>query len=157
MPGVFLVRADNTLVSMTQSDYLNEADLQQLIAAHPALLGSCTAVTEGDECELLLVKREMGVPDQDKGSDRWSLDHFYIDQKCVPVMVEVKRSTSSDMRRAIVGQLLDYAANGAVYWSVEGIKQALQQQWGGPENAQEKLGRVSRVGKSAGRRLLAKS
>jgi len=43
------------------------------------------------------------------------------------------------MRRAIVGQLLDHAANGAAYWSVEGIKHALQQQWGGPENAQEKL------------------
>jgi hypothetical protein len=139
MSGVFLVGPNNSLTRMPQADYLNEADMQQLIATHPALLGSCTAQAEEDERELLLVKREMGVPDQENGSDRWAVDHFYIDQNCIPVLVEVKRSKSGDMRRAIVGQLLDYAANAAVYWSIDNVKHCLQLQHGGPERAQEKL------------------
>jgi hypothetical protein len=138
MPGVFLVGADNeTLMKMPQTDYLDEADLQRLIAAHPSLLGGCTAEKEAEERDLLLVKREMGVPDQENGGDRWSLDHFYIDQNCVPTLVEVKRSKSGDMRRSIVGQLMDYAANAAVYWSVATIKENLQRHWG--DKAQETL------------------
>ncbi|MDM0039784.1 hypothetical protein QTH89_25865 [Variovorax sp. J22G21] len=139
MSGVFLVGPNNSLTRMPQSDYLSEADIQQLIATHPALLGSCTAQTEEDECELLLIKREMGVPDQENGNDRWAVDHFYIDQNCIPVLVEVKRSKSGDMRRAIVGQLLDYAAHAAVYWSIDSVKHCLQKQYGDPERAQEEL------------------
>jgi hypothetical protein len=137
MPGVFLVGDDKkTLVKMTHADYLNEDDLQLLIATHPALLGGCTAEKEGEERELLLVKREMGVPDQENGNDRWSLDHLYIDQNCVPTLVEVKRSKSSDMRRAVVGQLMDYAANGAVYWSTSTLKDSFARHWGAEAEAE---------------------
>lgn len=138
MPGVFLIDAQSeTLVKMSQANYLDEYDLQALIAKQPALLHGCTSINENEEGSLLLIKREMGVPDSPNGSARWSMDHFYIDQSCIPVFVEVKRSKNGDVRRAVIGQLLDYAANGQSYWSIGEIKQAFENQWGA--EAQEKL------------------
>lgn len=52
------------------------------------------------------------------GSGRWSLDHLFIDQDGVPTLVEVKRSTDTRIRREVVGQMLDYAANGVKYWPI---------------------------------------
>ena len=37
-------------------------------------------------------------------------------------MVEVKRSTDTRLRRELVGQMLDYAANAVVYWPLEEIR-----------------------------------
>src|SRR5690606_11228790 len=37
-------------------------------------------------------------------------------------LVEVKRSTDTRLRREVVGQMLDYAANALVYWPVERLK-----------------------------------
>jgi hypothetical protein len=36
--------------------------------------------------------------------------------------VEVKRSTDTRIRREVVGQMLDYAANAVMYWSVENLR-----------------------------------
>lgn len=140
MPGVFLIDAGSeTLVKMSQAEYLDEDDLQALIAKQPALLQGCTSTNEDAEGSLLLIKREMGVPDSASGSARWSMDHFYIDQSGVPVFVEVKRSKNGDVRRAVIGQLLDYAANGQSYWTIAAIKEAFDRQWG--SLAQEQLER----------------
>jgi hypothetical protein len=69
-----------------------------------------------------LVCREAGVPDEEDGGDRWSLDHLFLDQDAVPTLIEVKRSTDTRLRREVVGQMLDYAANAMVYWPVQTIK-----------------------------------
>jgi hypothetical protein len=53
---------------------------------------------------------------------RWSLDHLFLDQDGVPTLVEVKRGTDTRIRREVVGQMLDYAANGVVYWPLETIR-----------------------------------
>ena len=53
----------------------------------------------------------------DGGSDRGSLDHLFLDQDAVPTLVEVKRSENTQIRREVVGQMLDYAANGVMFWS----------------------------------------
>ena len=37
----------------------------------------------------------------------------------IPTLVEVKRSTDTRIRREVIGQMLDYAANAVVYWKVE--------------------------------------
>jgi 5-methylthioribose kinase len=36
--------------------------------------------------------------------------------------VEVKRSSDTRIRREVVGQMLDYAANAVVYWPLEMIR-----------------------------------
>jgi len=50
------------------------------------------------------------------------VDHLFIDQNAVPTLVEVKRSTDTRIRREVVGQMLDYAANAIVHWPVETIR-----------------------------------
>jgi len=45
-----------------------------------------------------------------------------LDQDAVPTLVEVKRSSNTQIRREVVGQMLDYAANAVVYWPVEEIR-----------------------------------
>jgi hypothetical protein len=68
-----------------------------------------------------LVRREKAVPADENGGGRWSLDHLFLDQDGVPTLVEVKRQTDTRIRREVVGQMLDYAAN-CVYWRVEGLQ-----------------------------------
>lgn len=100
---------------MREQPYDSEDLLQRLIAEHPSILA-------GDQFDhvrpkrWLLIKREAGIPDGSTGTDRWSLDHLFLDQDGVPTFVEVKRSSDSRIRREVVGQMLDYAANSVVYW-----------------------------------------
>lgn len=70
----------------------------------------------------LLIAREMAVPGEPDGSDRWSLDHVFLDQDAIPAIVEVKRSTDTRIRREVVGQMLEYAANAVVYWPADVLR-----------------------------------
>jgi len=63
----------------------------------------------------------MGVPDDEEVGDRWSVDHLFLDQDGIPTLVEVKRGTDTRIRREVVGQMLDYAANAVSYWSIDTI------------------------------------
>ena len=108
------------LVEMREQAYDSEDLLQALLAKYPDLLAGDQLA--GSPRRWLLVKREIGVPDREAGGDRWSLDHLFIDQEAVPTLVEVKRSDDTRIRRAVVGQMLDYAANGVVYWPAERLR-----------------------------------
>jgi hypothetical protein len=114
----------NTLVSMQPTLFAKEADFQKLLADFPALLAG--EPNEATDRRLLFICREKSVPDTDGGSARWSLDHLFIDQDGVPTFVEVKRQSDSRLRREVVGQMLDYAANAVAYWPVEELRQKFQ-------------------------------
>ncbi|QDU36857.1 hypothetical protein Mal4_11570 [Maioricimonas rarisocia] len=106
---------------MDESPYDSELLLQELLAHHPDLLAG--EQMNGDAPRRwLLVTREMAVPDSEQGSGKWSLDHLFIDQDAVPTLVEVKRSSDLRIRREVVGQMLDYAANAVAYWPIEQIR-----------------------------------
>jgi hypothetical protein len=49
----------------------------------------------------------------------------------VPTLVEVKRSSDTRIRREVVGQLLEYAANIDVYWPSDRIRSLAVEQHGG--------------------------
>lgn len=115
---VYLVSKDDTLVPMRETLYEYEADLQELLANHPELLLS----TAGDAPALLLVKQEVGVPGDENEGDNFSLDHLFLDREGVPTLVEVKRSTDTRIRREVIGQMLDYAANAVAYWSIDRLR-----------------------------------
>lgn len=125
MNGIFHIRDDGQLVSMDETPYDSEGLLQELLARYPDLLPGAQ-VDSGEPRRWLLITREMGVPGDEGAGDRWSLDHLFLDQDGVPTLVEVKRSTDTRIRREVVGQLLDYAANAVVYWPVEGLKAAFE-------------------------------
>ncbi|HEY9847957.1 MAG TPA: hypothetical protein V6D28_00745 [Leptolyngbyaceae cyanobacterium] len=86
----------------------------------------------------LLVKPEMGVPCEANGYDRWAVDHLFLDQDGIPTFVEVKRSTDTRIRREVVGQILDYAANAIVYWPIDRIRSQFESNLK-PEDSEQKL------------------
>jgi hypothetical protein len=118
--GMFLLR-DGELVELTDQPYDSEDLLQKLLAEHPSLMAG-SQIDPVAPRRWLLVSREVGVPSEEDGGRRWSLDHLFLDQDGVPTLVEVKRSTDGRIRREVVGQMLDYAANAVVHWPVEHIR-----------------------------------
>jgi len=123
--GVYMIRDDNTLVEMRSSPFESEDLLQRLLATHPSLIAG-DAVDPTNPRRWLLISREQAVPGEEGGSGRWSLDHLFVDQDGVPTLVEVKRASDTRGRREVVAQMLDYAANGVVYWPIEAIRQQFE-------------------------------
>jgi hypothetical protein len=119
--GVFLIQADGQLVEMSEESYGPEADFQELLAKYPNLLAG-NQINDAKPRRWLLISREASLPSEENGSDRWSVDHLFLDQDAIPTLVEVKRSSDTRIRRKVVGQMLDYAANAIVYWPVEEIR-----------------------------------
>jgi hypothetical protein len=83
--------------------------MQRIVANYPELIADVDGA-------LLLIRREQPIADREEGSGRWSLDHLFVTRSGVPVLVELKRAVDTRLRREIVGQMLDYAANGTAYW-----------------------------------------
>lgn len=83
--------------------------MQELVARYPELI-------EDEDGPPLLIRREHPVPDGLDASARWSIDHLFVTRAAVPVLVELKRAVDTRLRREVVGQLLDYAANGVAFW-----------------------------------------
>ena len=122
MPGaIYVLKSDDELIEMRQRGYLLEAHLQGLLAKYPSLLAGEGLNPEAPR-RWLLVRREAGLADSEDGGMRWSVDHLFFDQDAVPTLVEVKRSSDTRIRREVVGQMLDYAANAVVYLPIEQIR-----------------------------------
>ena len=123
--GIFLIDESGGLVRLNQADYDSESILQEMLAKYPELIPG-DQINAGSPRRWLLIDREMGIPDEDAGSKRWSLDHLLIDQDAIPTLIEIKRSTDTRIRREVVGQLLEYAANAVVFWPMEELKSILE-------------------------------
>lgn len=119
--GIYLIQDDGHLVEMTGQRYDSEDLLQGLLAEYPSLLAG-DQIDPAAPRRWLLISREMPLPSEEQGGERWSVDHLFLDQDAIPTLVEVKRSGDTRIRREVVGQMLDYAANGVVYWPLEKIR-----------------------------------
>jgi len=119
--GIFLIRNDGELVEMTEEAYDSEGRLQTLLVRHPNLLAG-GQINSAEPRRWLLVRREAPIPVEDGGSGWFSVDHLFLDQDGVPTLVEVKRSSDTRIRREVIGQMLDYAANAVLHWPVETIR-----------------------------------
>jgi hypothetical protein len=112
---------NDRLVEMVESPFANEDIFQDLLRQYPDLLTG--DLEQGDSPrKWLLIRREMGIAAEEGAADRWSLDHLFVDQDGMPTLVEVKRSSDTRIRREVVGQLLDYAANAVVHWSIDRVQ-----------------------------------
>ena len=123
--GVFL-RRDDGLVEMIEERYELEDQLQELIERHPNLLAG-DQVNPDSPRRWLMLSREVAVPGDEGGAGRWSLDHLLLDQDAVPTLIEVKRSSDSRIRREVVGQMLDYAANAVNYWNLDSLRESFEE------------------------------
>jgi len=120
---IFSLGDDGVLAPLDETPYELEDVLQRLLAEHPEILA---VDPERASAAWLLVRREAGVPDDGSGGSRWAVDHLFLDQDGVPTLVETKRSSDTRLRREVVGQMLDYAANAVVYWPPDEIRQQFE-------------------------------
>ena len=123
--AIFLLREQedkDRLVKLCEGDYDSEDLLQGLLADYPELLAG-EQIDPLTPRRWLLIAREVPLPSEEEGSGRWSVDHVFVDQDGVPTLVEVKRSNNTEIRRQIVGQLLEYAANAVLYWSAKDLQE----------------------------------
>ena len=142
MSNIFYINEHSEAVQLREQRYENEDHFQQLIERHPDILAGEQINPEMPR-KWILISREMGVPGHEGGSDQWFLDHLFIDQDGVPTFVEVKRSTDTRIRREVVAQMLDYAANASVYWPADRLRQAFEDHNDAPsEELNLKLGIV---------------
>jgi len=121
-PGIFLIQDNQELIEMTEQTYESEKLLQTWLAQYPALLVG-NQIDAKEPKRFLLIEQECGVPGRAAGADRWSIDHLFIDQDAIPTIVEVKRSSDTRIRREVVGQMLDYAANATEHWRIDHIRE----------------------------------
>ena len=119
--GIFLIHNNERLVAMKEEPYASEDLLQRLLVDYPDLLAG-DQMNAAEPRRWLLIKREAGVPGEAGGTDRWSIDHLFLDQDGIPTLIEVKRSSDTRIRREVVGQILDYAANAVMYWPVDHLR-----------------------------------
>jgi hypothetical protein len=134
--SIFLVGNDGSLTEAHGTPYVTEDELQKLLADHVHLLPGAQIDQETPR-RWLLIKREAGVPNREGGGDWWSVDHLVVDQDAVPTFVEVKRASDTRARREVVAQMLDYAANGSAFWSVDQLRSWYEA--GHPEDAADRL------------------
>lgn len=124
---IFILNNNGELSELVESEYDSEDLLQGLLSEYHQLLAG-SQIDEVNPRNWILVRREIGVPDKENAGNRWSLDHLFIDQDAIPTLVEVKRSTDTRIRREVIGQILDYAANAVAYWSIESLEATYEEQ-----------------------------
>lgn len=125
--SIFVVDDKNRISELKESKFQSEDIFQELIERYPNILAG-DQITPENPRKWIFISREIGVPDKEDGSNRWYLDHLFIDQDAIPTFVEVKRSTDTRIRREVVAQMLDYAANATEYWDVDTIKDLYEKQ-----------------------------
>lgn len=118
--GIYLIQGEDRLVEMTEQAYDSEYQLQDLLEKYPNLLAG-DQIGRATPRRWLSISREMAVPAEEDGTSKWPLEHLFFDQDGIPTLVEVKSTSSADIRRKVVGRMLDYAANALLYWPVESM------------------------------------
>ncbi len=128
---IYIRNASGELEPLTEERFETEELLQELIGQHPELLAG-EQMRPDDPLRWILIKREMPI-------EGWALDHLLIDQHSRPTLVEVKRGSNREIRRNIVGQMLDYAATAASVWSQHNIRQVFEDAQDQPDQVISKL------------------
>lgn len=116
--GIYVIQGEGDLLEMEEQAYESEDRLQALLAKHPSIIPG-GQIDGANPRRWLLICREAGIPGSEDSGGRWSLDHLLVDQDAIPTLVEVKRSQDTRIRREVVGQMLEYAANVSTYWTLD--------------------------------------
>ena len=133
------------LEPLEEEPFSTEDEIQSLIAEHPELLDG-EQIRPGDPRRWLLITREKGISETSGSGARWAVDHLIVDQDAVPTLAEVKRGSNPEIRRTIVGQMLEYAAHAAGTWTADELRRTFEESTSaqGHDPGQE-LGRLLRT------------
>lgn len=108
---------------MTAADNSNEIskerDLQAAIYDDPSILDE--AWPEGESPSWVFIRREKATPVDPVQQHDLSLDFLLVDKDAQPTLVEAKLSSNMEIRRTVVGQLLEYAAH-AKDWDINDLR-----------------------------------
>ena len=132
---IYRLDGDGAPRPLEETPFPLEADIQRLIAAHPEVLAG-EAMTPAEPRRWLLVDVEVPVPDS-AGGARWFLDVLLLDQDARPTLVEVKRGSNPEVRREVLGQMLDYVAHAERYWPVGTLRERCEAAHDGREGGFE--------------------
>ena len=132
---IYRLDGDGEPQPLAETPFPREADIQRLITAHPEVLAG-EAMTPAEPRRWLLVGDEVPVPDG-AGGARWALDILLIDQDARPTLVEVKRGSNPEVRREVLGQMLDYVAHAERYWPVAMLRERCEAAHDGREGGFE--------------------
>ncbi len=100
-----------------------EEGLQKLVEQYPQIIpGSQIDPGSKDPPRFVLLCREMAI-----GS--WALDFLLVDQYGIPTLVETKLVENPESRRAVIGQILEYAANAASAWGEGKLREKAAEYW----------------------------
>ena len=111
---------------LEEEEFSTEDDLQKLIADHPELLDG-KQMRPDDPRRWVVVKREMGIAETADAGARWAIDLLIVDQNAVPTLAEVKLGSNPEIRRTVVGQMLQYAAHAAQTWTADELRRAFEE------------------------------
>ena len=118
-PKLFVL-SDEYAVNAVEDKFASESDLQRIIEVNPNIV---SRPWDGTEPELFLIQREITSKVLEDEGNSFALDHLLVDDKGVPVLVEVKRSSDTRIRREVVAQMLDYACR-ASSWDINDLADA---------------------------------
>ena len=124
---IYTSAEDGALEALEETPSSTEDELQALIAEHPELLDG-EQTSPGDARRWILITREKGIAASSGAAARWAVDHLIIDQDAVPTLAELKRGSNPEIRRTIVGQLLEYAAHASETWTADELRDAFERQ-----------------------------
>ena len=122
---IYLKAEDGTIEPLEEKAFDLEDELQALIAEHPELLDG-EQMRPGDRRRWLLITREKGIAETAGEGARWSVDHLLVDQDARPTLAEVKRGWNPEIRRTIVGQVLEYAAHASETWTAQHLRETFE-------------------------------
>ena len=83
---IYLKDENGKLTTLKETAYNSEDVFQKLLEDYPRLL------TGSDEANdnWVLLSREMGVPEYEKGSSQWFLDHLFVIGKKARIFLPIK-------------------------------------------------------------------
>ena len=136
---IYLRNGAGGLEPLEEEPFLTEDALQMLLAEYPELLDG-EQMRPGDPRRWIPVTREQGIADAAGASPRWSLDLLVIDQDATPTLVEVKRGANAEVRRTVVGQMLDYAAHAQRVWTADELRRTFEERPDADERLANLLG-----------------
>ena len=104
---------------MKEEYFAKEADLQQIVTDNPNIVAR--SFDDTTPLNHYLVDQEYGIAVLEGSGGEYSLDHLLVDESGIPVLVEVKRSTDTRIKREVVAQMIDYACR-ASSWSISEMR-----------------------------------
>jgi hypothetical protein len=102
--------------------FARETELQELLLRCPQLLPG-DQIDPDSPRRWIVVDREALLRHEEAQAPSWYADHLLLDQDGIPTLVETKLASNRELRRSVVGQLLDYASSLLSSWTAERMRE----------------------------------